>query len=571
MTTPCAHLIRVARGEAPADLLLRNARLVNVFTGRIESTDVALAGGRVAGFGDYRAERVLDLRGRYLAPGFIDAHVHLESAMVSPAQFARAVLPHGTTAVVADPHEIANVLGLSGLDYMFAASADQPFSFYFTLSSCVPATHMETSGARLSAADLAPLMKDPRVVGLAEVMNFPGVIAADPEVLAKIAGMRALGKAVDGHAPGLGGKALCAYLAAGIGSDHECSTLAEAREKLAAGMHIMVREGTAARNLDALLPLVDAQTAQRMMWCSDDRHPQDLLAEGHIDSILRRAVAQGLDPVTAIRMATLTPAEYFRLPGLGGVAPGRRADLVVLDDLARPTVRQVFVAGQLVAEEGELVAGLSFPATPKAPTSMRVPLDRLDFRLPAAGERLRVIEASPEQLTTGAGSATPCVRNGLAVADPARDLLKLVVVERHRGSGATGITFIRGFGLKRGALASTVAHDSHNIVAVGTSDAELLLAVKSLVAGGGGMVAVAAGEVLARVDLPIAGLMTDQPVEVVRDRFQALVAAARTLGATLPDPFMTLGFMALPVIPSLKLTDQGLVDVERFEIVSPFC
>ena len=563
-------LIRTARGDAPADLLLHNARLVNVFTGRVEETDIAVAHGHVVGFGHYGARKRIDVQGRYVAPGFIDAHVHIESAMVSPPQFARAVLPHGTTSVVADPHEIANVLGIAGIEYMLSASADLPFSVFFTLSSCVPATQMESSGARLSAADLKPLMSHPRMAGLAEMMNFPGVIFEDDDVLDKIDGMRALGKPVDGHAPGLTGKQLYAYLAAGIASDHECTTLDEAREKLAAGMHVMVREGTGARNLDALLPLVDTHTSHRMMWCTDDRHPHDLLAQGHVDSMVRRAVQKGLDPITAIRMATLNPAEYFRLDTVGALSPGRRADLVVMDDLDDPVVRQVFVAGRLAAEDGQLLPDVPFPAAGAAPNAMRVALDDVDFSVPARSGRMRVIQVEPGQITTRAATMEPLVRDGLAVSDVKRDLLKLVVVERHNGTGAVGAGFIRGFGLQKGALASTVAHDSHNIVAVGVSDDDLKLAIRTLVDMGGGLAAVADGQVSATVPLPIAGLMSDQPVEAVRDQLDRLLEAVRSMGALLPDPFMTLSFMALPVIPALKLTDQGLVDVERFEIVPLF-
>lgn len=563
-------LIRTARGDAPADLLMRNARLVNVFSGAVQSTNIAVARGHVVGFGDYHAEREVDLNGRYAAPGFIDAHVHIESAMVNPAQFARAVLPRGTTAVVADPHEIANVLGADGIAYMLSASENQPLRFYFTLSSCVPATHMETAGARLSAADLMPLMAYPRMVALAEMMNYPGVIFEDEQVLAKITAMRALGKPLDGHAPGLTGKQLNAYLAAGIGSDHECTTLAEAREKLAAGMRVMVRQGTAARNLDELLPLVNAGTAGRMMWCTDDRHPHELLAEGHLDGMVRRAVGKGVDPVTAIRMATLNPAEYFHLNTLGALGPGRCADLVIMDDLDNPVVRQVYVGGQLVAEDGHILPEVSFPTGGAAVGAMQVPLEKLDFKVPARTGRMRVIQAAAGRITTGELQTAPLVRQGLAVSDVGRDLLKLVVVERHQGSGAAGVAFIQGFGLKKGALASSVAHDSHNIIAVGTSDADLLQAVRTLVSRGGGLTAVADGQELATVPLPIAGLMSDQPVEVVRDQLDRVTSAARDMGASLPDPFMTLSFMALPVIPDLKLTDQGLVDVKRFEKVPLF-
>lgn len=565
-----SELIAAARGDRPADLLLRNARLVNVFDATIVETDIAVYRDRIAGFGARAAEKNVDLKGRYVAPGFIDAHVHIESAMLTPGEFARAVLPRGTAAVVADPHEIANVLGAAGIDYMLAAAEGQPIDIFYSLPSCVPATSLESAGAELSAEDLRPYAGHPRIKALAEMMNFPGVIAADPGVLAKLAALAAAGRRLDGHSPGLTGHALSAYLVPGIASDHECTTLAEAAEKLASGMHIMVRQGTGARNLAELLPLVNARTERRMMWCTDDRHPHDLLEEGHIDSIVRQAVRSGLDPLTAIRMATLNPAEYFRLDHLGAVAPGRRADLVVFDDLNDPLVRQVYIAGRLAAEEGRLTGAAQARPAPAAPAAMRVPLEKLDFGVPARGRRLRVIEVVPGQIVTRAASAEARVDEGRAAADPSRDLSKLVVVERHRGTGRTGIGFVRGFGLRQGALASSVAHDSHNIVAVGVADADLLAAVRNVVEMGGGLAAVCDGRVQARMPLPIAGLMSDQPVRTVREELDRLLAAARKMGALLPDPFMTLSFLALPVIPALKLTDRGLVDVEKFEIVPLF-
>jgi adenine deaminase len=567
---PTARLIEAARGDRPVDLLLRNARLVNVFLGAVIETDIAISDGFIAGFGACDALQTEDLQGRYVAPGFIDAHVHIESALVAPAEFARTVLPRGTTAVVADPHEIANVLGTAGIDYMLAASEGLPVHFYFTLPSCVPATHMESAGARLTEEILRPYLGHPRIVGLAEMMNFPGVIHADGDVLAKLAAAHAAGKPADGHAPGLGGRALHAYLSAGIGSDHECTSAREAQEKLAAGMRIMVREGTGAKNLDDLLPVITSRTARRMMWCTDDRHAHDLLAEGHIDQMVRRAVRGGVDPITAIQMATLNPAEYFRLDEIGAVAPGRRADLVVLDDLNDPVVGQVYSNGRLVAEAGRLVDTGDTAQPAAAPGAMKVPLERIDFKIAAQGRRVRVIETVSQQIVTRGTVADARIVDGLTEADPDRDLLKIAVVERHQGSGRTGLGFIRGLGLTRGALAATVAHDSHNIVVVGASDSDMHAAVVALVAMGGGLVAVEAGQVTARLALPIAGLMSDQPMATVCAGLDRLLAAARRMGSTLSDPFMTLSFMALPVIPALKVTDMGLVDVAAFKIVPLF-
>lgn len=561
-------IIAVARGEEPADLWLKNAQVVNVLSAEIHPADVAIYGGHVVGFGQYEARQTIDLEGRYLCPGFIDGHVHLESSMVQPSEFARAVVPHGTTTVVTDPHEIANVLGLDGVRYILEASEGLPLTVYVMLPSCVPATHMETAGAELSAADLATLLDHPRVLGLAEMMNFPGVLFRVPEVLEKIgiAGQRP----VDGHAPGLSGKDLNAYVAAGVHSDHECTTLDEAREKLRRGMHIFIREGTTARNLRDLLPLVTPANARRCSFVTDDRHPEDLLSEGHIDDLVRKAVAQGLDPVIAVQIASINTAEYFGLRNVGAIAPGYRADLLVVDDLERFSVAQVFTAGQLVAEEDRfLPSSTELPQVPLEST-MRLDLGALDFTVAAGEGPAKVIGVIPEQVITEKLSAQLPVKDGQAVADPDHDLLKMAVVERHRNTGHVGLGFVKGFGLRKGAIASSVAHDSHNIVVVGANDADMRAAVEVVAEMGGGQVVVADGQVKARLPLPIAGLMSDQPLEKVRDCIETLTAAAQELGCALPDPLMTMSFLALPVIPILKLTDKGLVDVEQFAIVPLF-
>jgi adenine deaminase len=558
-------LIEVARGDAPADTLLKNARLVNVLAGEVHDADVAIFAGRVAGFGGYAAREVIDLRGAYVCPGFIDAHVHIESSMVTPPEFARAVVPRGTTAVVSDPHEIANVLGVPGIRYMLESSEGLPLRVFVMASSCVPATQMETSGAALSAAEIAALFEHPRVIGLAEVMNFPGVFLGLPEVLAKIeaAGQRP----VDGHAPGLSGLPLNAYAAAGIGSDHECTRREEAREKLRLGLHIFIREGTTARNLSELLPLVTPENAGSCSFCTDDRHPEDLLEEGHIDALLRMAVAHGLSPVTAVQMATINTARYFGLPGLGAVAPGYRADLVVLDDLAGFRARTAFAEGRVVARDGEYLGPRPAPTTPPG-SGVRVNWEATSLAVPAReGQRARVIQAIPGQIVTGQSVEPLSVRGGVAVADPERDLLKIAVIERHRATGNTGVGFVRGFGLRRGAIASTVAHDNHNIVVVGASDDDMLAAARAVAATNGGQAVVAGGKVHASVPLPIAGLMSDLPLEQVRDRVAAMTRAARDLGGGLPDPLMTMSFLALAVIPELKITDLGLVDVGEFRVV----
>ena len=558
-------LIAVAHGDEPADLLLKNARLVNVLAGEIHATDIALYRGQVAGLGSYEARETVDLDGRFVCPGFMDAHVHLESSMVQPSEFARAVVPHGTTTVICDPHEIANVLGLDGVRYILQASDGLPLQVYVMAPSCVPATHMETAGAELSAEDIEQLWAYPRVIGLGEMMNFPGVLFRVAPVLDKI---KAAGsRPIDGHAPGLAGRDLNAYVAAGIRSDHESTELEEAREKLRRGMHLMIREGTTARNLRALLPVVTAANARFCHFCTDDRHPDTLLSEGHIDDLVRKAIAWGLDPVTAVQMATINTAEYFGLREVGAVAPGYRADLLVLDDLEAVTVAQVYAGGQLVAEKGNfLLERGQLPHVPVQP-SMHVPLSAIDLEIPASGSLARVIGVIPEQIVTEDLRLAPTTEDGLVVSDPQRDLLKIAVVERHHGTGHVGLGLVKGVGLKRGAIASSVAHDSHNIVAVGATDKEIKAAVKAVVEMGGGQVVLDGGEVLAACALPIAGLISDRPLEEVRDQVEALTEAARALGCALPDPLMTLSFLALPVIPALKLTDRGLVDVNAFDLV----
>lgn len=559
--------LRVARGEAPADLVLAGGQVVNVYTGRCQKIDVAIFDGIIAGLGDYDGPR-LEVNG-YIIPGLIDGHLHLESSMLTPRELARALLPLGTTTLVADPHEIANVWGTAGLDYVLAGSAGLPLDFCFMLPSCVPASPLETAGARLEAADLAAYRRRSRVLGLAEVMNFPGVVGGDAGLLEKIA-LYPKGP-VDGHAPLLSGLALNAYRLAGIGSDHECSQLAEAREKLDLGFYLMVREGSLAKNLADLLPAVTAASLRRTMLVTDDCHPEDLLESGHLNALLRKAVRLGLDPIQAVTMATLNPAEYFGWRDRGAVAPGLRADLVVVGDLKSFQVSQVFKDGRLWVDGGRWLADLPSPAATTPTSAFRVqefPVEA--FSPAAAGELVKVIGLVPGQLLTEKRVRPAPIRAGRLATDPSRDLLKLAVVERHHGSGHLGLGLVQGFGLQRGALASSVAHDSHNIVVVGADEADMLAAVRHLAAIGGGLAVVEGGRVVADLPLPIAGLMSPKPLQEVAAAYRRLKSAYRELGGTLTDPFMALSFLALPVIPELKLTDLGLVDVGRFRVVPLF-
>ncbi len=562
-----AELVRYARGDEPAHLLLKNARLVNVLSGEILNTDVAVVRSRIVGVGQgYEAQEVIDLEGAYLAPGFIDAHVHIESSMAPPSEFARTVVPRGTTTVVTDPHEIANVLGLDGIRFMFESAKYGPLSMYVMASSCVPATNMETNGATLHWYDLVSLQSDPWVLGLAEVMNFPGVIYGDDEVLDKLRIFR--NDVIDGHAPGVTGKALQAYIATGIGSDHEATTVDEALEKLRAGMTIFIREATNAHNLKDLLPLVNERNYHRICFCTDDRQPADLLDQGHIDYMVRTAIAEGLDPIIAIRMATWNPAQYFRLHDRGAITAGRRADMIVFDDLQAPRPRLVFRGGKLVAKDGVMVVPPRELPDRALRHTMNVAWDQVDFRIPAQGRIARVIGHIPNQLITQHLHMEVPIRDGLAHADPDRDILKMAVIERHMYSGNVGKGFIHGMGLKRGALASSVAHDHHNIVVIGADDTSMMTAARRVADMGGGLVAALEDQVLAEVPLPLAGLMSKEPMHVIRDQVDAAIGAAHHLGSPLHDPFMGMSFMALEVIPSLKLTDKGLVDVDRFQFTS---
>ncbi|HET7036694.1 MAG TPA: adenine deaminase [Thermomicrobiaceae bacterium] len=551
------RVLAVAEGREPADLVLRDARLVNVASGEIERVSVAIVAGTIAGVGDYQAgEREIDLAGSYLAPSFIDAHVHVESSLLWVDAFARAVVPHGTGAVVTDPHEIANVAGLPGVRALMGAAVTQPLDLFFTIPSCVPASALESAGAEMTPAVIAEGLELPRVVGLGEMMNFPGVLAGDAEIFATLSLPVARR---DGHAPGLRGPALNAYIASGIGSDHESTELEEAREKLRRGLKLMIREGSTERNLLALLPLVDDRTYPRCCFASDDRDCATLLHDGHVDAILRKAIAAGLDPIRAIRMATLSSAEYWRLPWLGQAAPGYRANLVVFDRLDDLRPRLVLYDGRVVAEDGRAI----FEAPAPVPewlmqTFHLAPVTPEDLKL-APHAPMIAVGAIAGQIVTRKLVVEPTVRDGFVVSDPARDLLKLAAVERHHGTGRVGVGLLAGFGLQRGALATSVAHDAHNVVVTGVDDHDMLVAIGEVAAMEGGLVAVEHGRVLARLPLPVAGILSPRPLEEVTSAYERLEAVAHELGSTVPAPFGLLSFMALSVIPEARVTDRGLV------------
>jgi adenine deaminase len=560
------EFIRAARGGVEADLLLRGGRVVNVFTHEIEETAVALRGDRIVGLGDLPAREAIDLDGRYVCPGLIDAHVHIEISMLPPHRFADAVLPHGVTSVVCDPHEIANVLGVEGVRYMLDVSEGLDLSVLVMAPSCVPTSSMETSGAALGAQELVALAEHPRVLGLAEMMNFPGVLAGSGDVLDKLRGFE--GRPLDGHVPGLTGPDLQAYAGAGISSDHESVTAEEAREKLRLGMTVFLREASNARNLLDLLPAVDEHTARRCAFATDDRVPGELLRDGSIDALVRLAIRGGLDPVTAVTMATLNPAEHYGLRDRGAVAPGRRADLFVTSDLRALPVELVVAGGRVLARDGRRLHDSVAPAA-TLPDTFHVAWPP-DLRLPARGRRARVIGIVEDQLLTTAHVEEVRVEDGAAVADPDRDLLRLSVIERHRATGNVGMGFVRGFGLRRGAMASSVANDCHNLIVVAVDDEDGLLAARTVADMGGGIAVVRDGELRAAIALPLAGLMADRAPEVVADQLDAVTSSVRQLGCAVPAPFMAMSFLALPVIPHLKLTDRGLVDVDAFAFTDVF-
>ncbi|QTA37644.1 adenine deaminase [Thermosipho ferrireducens] len=568
------EIVPVALEKEPADLLIKNAKIVNVFTGRIEETNIALYKKRIAGIGDYKtAKDVIDAKGLYVIPGLIDAHIHIESSMLSPIEFAKAILPHGTTTIIADPHEIANVLGTEGLEYIIKATEGIPLNVYIAIPSAVPATELETSGARLGPEDMVSFVdKYPfRIIALGEVMNYPGVLNCDRELIAKIEILRHKYKKIDGHAPGLSKKELNAYIDAFVRSDHECEKIDEALEKVSRGMQIFIREGTAARNLDALLPAVDVFNHQFFSFCTDDRDPLDIEERGHIDGIIREAIKQGLDPILAIRMATINTARYFNLRSMGAIAPGYKADLVFVNSLENFEIEMVIKDTKIVSEKGKIVSEIAsvFNNIPSTVGKINVKeIELEDLKVKDRGKKIRVIGLISDSLLTKELIIEPSVKKGEVIPVVQKDLAKIVVFDRHNASGFS-IGFVSGLNIKDGAIATTIGHDSHNLGVVGMNDADIYTAMQRVVKNNGGIVIVKNGKVLAEMPLPIAGLMSDKSLDVVTKQLKELKQAIKLLGCT-DDVLMNIHFLQLAVIPELKITNKGLVKVSKQEIVDLF-
>ncbi len=564
--------INVAAKRTPADLVIKNGKVVNVFTREILQEDIAIVDGFIAGLGDFEGKESIDAQGSFIVPGFIDGHVHIESAMVTPAEFSNVVLPHGVTTVVADPHEIANVSGLSGIDFMLKSSEDIPLDVFIMLPSCVPPTPFENAGAKLSDSDLEPFYDHPRVIGLGEVMDYPAVMQTQGDMLKKLEGASRKGRCIDGHAAGLSADEINVYMSAGIRSDHECINAEEAIDRLRKGMYVMLREGSAARDLLALLQAVNEQNARRCLFVTDDKHLDDLMNEGSIDHNIRMAISQGVDPVLAIQMATLNAAECFGLKYKGAIAPGYEADLLLVSDLNTIKIEKVIKSGKLAAKGGEIITPSRCSTVPDASISNSVKMSSLtsdDLRIEIGTGNANVIGIIPNSIVTRHLVEKLEAFNGCFEPNPETDLLKLAVVERHRNTGNLGLGIIKGLGMQRGAIASTVAHDSHNIVAAGASDEDLLLAIHHTAEMKGGLAVVKDGKVVADLELPIAGLMTDRDSAFIYGRLSELNQALREAGCNmLFNPFLTLSFLALPVIPELKLTDKGLFSVKSFQHIS---
>lgn len=566
--------ILIAGKKQLADLVIKNAKIINVFTKEVMEADVAICDGMIVGVGDYEGKQIYDAKNKYLVPGLIDGHVHIESSLLSPKEFAKVSLLHGVTSVVTDPHEIGNVAGSTGLDFMIDDARSVPMNIFVMLPSCVPVTPFETNGATLDAASFIPFLERPEVLGLAEVMNYQAVATNEATIIDKLRLMKNKNKKIDGHAAGIHGDDLNVYLAAGIRTDHEATTAEEARERLALGMYLMIREGTVAKDLHALYPAITPENSRRCLFVTDDKLIDDLVSEGSIDHIIRQVVQLGMDPLQAIQMATLNAAECFGLDHLGAIAPGYQADFFLTDDLTTLPIVDVFTQGNLVVEQGEIIQD-RFPTQPNPFTdnlpAMNVkPLSNTSFALPIHSEQAHVIEIIPNSLLTNDLIETVSVKGGFFEPSIENDWLKIAVIERHHQTGNIGVGIVKGFQLKDGALATTVAHDSHNIVVVGTNDEDMLYAANQLIKKGGGMIAVKADKELACLPLPIGGLMSQDPFLEVNTQLVSLTKEAYKLGASQAfDPFLTLSFLTLSVIPELKITDKGLFSFSKFNLIEP--
>ena len=560
------NLIMVASGKKKADIVLKNANVFNVFIGDFIKGDIAICNNLIAGVGEYSGEKEIDCSCKYITPGFIDSHVHIESSMLSPEEFAKVIIPLGTTTVIVDPHEIANVAGLSGIKYILDATEKLPLNVFVMLPSCVPATELENSGAVLKAKDLKKFIKNPRVLGLGEMMNYPGVLNLTKDVVEKLNLFS--NKIIDGHAPGLNGNDLMGYAAGGISSDHECSNAAEAFERLNAGMYIMLREGSAAKNLLNILPVVNRYTSQFCLLATDDRHPADLLEIGHVNNMVKMAINAGGDMATILQMATINAARYFKLDKVGAIAPGYKADFLIFEDLDNWKPNSVYIDGKLVAENGRPLFDNEIS---KVEFNKKIILPELNvenLRIKAKSEFANVIELIPGEILTKKTVIEMDCTEGEFKIDVEKDILKLVVVERHNNTGNVAVALVKGFGLKNGAIASTVAHDSHNLIIIGTNDDDIIIAANEIKKVNGGITIVENGIVLNTLSLPIGGLMSDKDASFVKEKLDDLKQNSCSLGLNSShDPFLTLAFLSLPVIPSLKLTDKGLVDVETFQII----
>ncbi len=556
----------MAAGRVLPSLVLKNGKIVNVFSGEIVDGDIAIEGNKIVGIGNYEGVEEIDLAGKYVSPGFIDGHVHIESSLATPSEFAKAVVPRGTTTIIADPHEIANVCGMEGIEYMIEASENIPLGVYVMLPSCVPSTTFENAGAILRADDLKRLINHERVLGLGELMDYPNVIEGKSDIIDKI--IMADGKIIDGHGPSIEGKDLNAYAAAGIRTEHECSTVEEMLDRLRLGMYILIREGSAARNLKDLIKAVNKENMRRCLFCADDKHPEDILLNGHIDHNLRLAVEEGIDPINSIQMATINAAECYGLKHIGAIAPGYDADIVVLEDLKEFKALKVFKKGKLVAEKNKALFNIAMGDYSKVTNTVHIKeVVEEDLRIRLESNRVNVIKILPRSLVTEKVEREVDIEDGFFKYNVNQDILKLVVVERHKATGNIGLGLVENFNLKGGAIASTIAHDSHNIIVIGDNDGDILLAIDEVTRVGGGITMASDGKIIQTLELPIGGLMSIEPIEKINsDLGEMLDIAYEKLGVSKDiEPFMTLAFLALPVIPDLKLTDMGLFDVKNFK------